>query len=211
MKKLTTAAVVTMALASATSVSAAASHQSTGVSWHPQQAPEQSGPVAGADATLVRHDHGVRFRLTTAGLTSGNVYTLWLVVVNDPDECAASPCTGGDVLQNPATRSQVTYAAGHVVGGAGTGTFAGHAKVGPLDGWLADRALEDARTAEIHLVLNDHGPAIPGAVADMLSTYRGGCSDDSPFPGIFPPTALEDGEPGPNTCRLAQSAIFTAP
>ena len=43
----------------------------------------------------------------------------------------------------------------------------------------------------------------------MLATYRGGCSDDSPFPGIFPQTALDDGLVGPNTCRLTMSAIFS--
>ena len=61
--------------------------------------------------------------------------------------------------------------------------------------------------AEIHLVVNDHGPAIPGMVDEMLHTYRGGCTDDS-LPPPFPATAKSDGAPGPNTCRLYQSATF---
>jgi hypothetical protein len=44
----------------------------------------------------------------------------------------------------------------------------------------------------------------------MIHTYRGGCSDDSPFPSLFPAIAIADGDVGPNTCRLFQSAIFTA-
>ncbi len=187
---------------------ARANHQSTGVAWHAQQAPMHVGAVADATATLVRNDNGVRYQLHTTGLTPGNVYTLWLVVVNEPGACAVSPCAGSDVILNAATRSQVSYAGGHVVGGS-EGTFAGHVRVGPIDGWLPERALDDAESAEIHLVVNDHGPAIAGAVSDMLSTYRGGCADESPFPGIFPPSAIADGEPGPNICRLFQSAIFT--
>jgi hypothetical protein len=45
----------------------------------------------------------------------------------------------------------------------------------------------------------------------MIHTYRGGCADSSPFPPIFPATALADGESGPNICRLYQAATFLAP
>jgi hypothetical protein len=51
---------------------------------------------------------------------------------------------------------------------------------------------------------------LPEYMPGMIQTYRGGCSDASPFPAIFPPTALADGAPGPNTCRLSQVAIFQA-
>lgn len=211
MKKLIIGAMMALAITSASTVNAGAEHQNAGVNWHPQRAAlGNTGAVADAEATLVRNSNGATYRLRTSGLTPGNVYTLWLVVVNEPGGCAGSPCTAGDILLNSATRSQVTYAAGHVVGGE-TATFAGHVRVGPLAGWLDGRALEDAATAEIHLIVNDHGPAIPGMVSDMLSSYRGGCSDTSPFPGIFPPSALADGISGPNTCRLTQSAVFLPP
>lgn len=190
---------------------ASAEQQTTGVNWHPQQAPAQSGEVAGATAKLVRRDNGVTYRITTNSLTPGNAYTLWLVVVNNPQACESSPCTGGDVLLNAATDAQVLYGTGNVVGGSGQATFAGSLNEGDLPGWLADRTFDDAQTAEIHLVLNDHGPKLAEFMPGMIKTYRGGCSDSSPFPGIFPPSALADGEAGPNTCRLAQSAIFTTP
>jgi hypothetical protein len=208
LRRLAVAVASTLVLGAGAPAQARANHQSTGVAWHAQQAPAHAGAVADATATLMRNDNGVRYQLHTTGLTPGNVYTLWLVVVNEAGECAGSPCTGPDVILNAATRSQVSYAGGHVVGGS-SGTFAGHVQVGPIDGWLPDRTLEDASSAEIHLVVNDHGPAIPGLVSDMLSTYRGGCSDASPFPGIFPPSAIADGQTGPNICRLFQSAIFS--
>lgn len=205
---ITSAAFALTALAITSTAHARTAHQTADVGWHPQQAAWHAGTVDGATATLVRNDDGIRYQLRTRDLTPGNAYTLWLVVVNEPGECASTPCTGGDVLLNDATDAQVTYAAGSVAGGSGRGTFAGHVPVGALDGWLDGRSLDDAHAAEIHLVVNDHGPAIPSQLSDMIHSYRGGCSDDSPFPGIFPASALADGVPGPNVCRLYQSAIF---
>ena len=169
-----------------------------------------TGTVAGATAKLVRRDNGLAFQVHTRGLIPGNAYTLWLVVINNPDACATQVpfCSPVDVLQTPPTDSQVLWAAGTVAGGSGQATFAGSAKVGPLDGWLADRALTNPAGAEVRLIVNDHGPKIPALMPDMIKTYRGGCADTSPFPPVFPDTALADGIPGPNECRLFQAAVF---
>jgi hypothetical protein len=193
-------------------MSVGAYHQSTMTNWHAQQLGfGRSGAVAGASATLVRNATGISFRLTTNSLTPGNAYTLWLVVVNNPEACAATPCTASDLILNDAADAQVLFAAGHVAGGSGQETFAGSVKEGPLSGWLADGSLQNSLGAEIHLVINDHGPMIPEFMPGMIHTYRGGCADSSPFPAVFPATALADGEVGPNTCRLYQAAVFLAP
>lgn len=211
---LAATALVTTLFATAAGAESA-SHQTVGVSWHAQQAAVgKTGTVDGASATLVRRDNGVSYRINTTSLTPGNAYTLWLVVINNPAACTApGPCTGPEIIQNVNgdTDSQVFYGKGHVVGGSGKATFAGSISEGPLAGWLPDRSFDDARTAEIHLVLNDHGPALAEFMPGMIKTYRGGCSDASPFPGIFPPTAIGDGEVGPNLCRLAQAAVFETP
>jgi hypothetical protein len=188
-------------------------HHAAGVvNWHAQQMGlGRSGPVAGASAALVRNANGISFRLMANSLTPGNAYTLWLVVINNPGACSATPCAAGDFLLNDAPDAQVRFAAGHVAGASGKGTFAGSVKEGPLSGWLADGALLNSMGAEVHLVINDHGPMIPEFMPGMIQTYRGGCSDSSPFPGVFPATALADGEVGPNTCRLHQAAVFLAP
>lgn len=193
-------------------LSVGAYHQSAVVNWHPQQAGTgRIGPVAGAEASLVRNANGISFRLSTNSLTPGNAYTLWLVVVNNPSACNATPCAAPELFSNLATDAQVRFAAGHVAGGSGNGTFAGSVKEGPLSGWLADGSLESSMGAEVHLVINDHGPMLPEFMPGMIHTYRGGCSNSSPFPPFFPATALADGEVGPNTCRLYQAAIFPAP
>jgi hypothetical protein len=194
----------------APAAAAAAERQTAGVSWHAQQAGlGKSGAVAGASAQVVRNDNGIAYKLSTTGLEEGNAYTLWLVVINNPSACAATPCSAPDIINNAAADAQVGFAAGHVAGASGNGTFSGHVSEGPLSGWLANRSLDDARGAEVHLVINDHGPAIAEYMPGMIRTYRGGCSDSSPFPAVFPPTALADGEPGPNICRLFQAAVFT--
>ena len=41
----------------------------------------------------------------------------------------------------------------------------------------------------------------------MLASYRGGCTDES-LSKRAPQSAIADGEPGPNTCKLVQFAIF---
>lgn len=187
----------------------AAAVETTSVSWHAQQAAKgHTGQVDGAQARLVRNETGISYSISPRELTPGRAYTLWLVVINNPAACASSPCSAGDILLNPDTRSQVRYAAGIVAGSAGHGTLAGSVREGPLSGWLADRTLEDAMTAEVHLVVNDHGPKLATHMPDMIQTYRGGCADTSPFPPPFPATALADGEPGPNECRLFQAAVF---
>ncbi len=195
----------------------AAHHQTAAVNWHAQQqliafgGNGKSGPVDGAWARLVRNQNGIAYQIHAHELHAGNAYSLWLVVVNNPDACAATPCSAVDILTNPATDSQVrSGGTGTVAGAAGKGTLAGAAKVGPLSGWLEGRSLADPYSAEVHLVINDHGPMLPAFMPGMIKTYRAGCSDGSPFPPVFPPSALADGAAGPNTCLLYQVAVFPA-
>jgi hypothetical protein len=190
-------------------VSGAAGRQASAIMWHAQTG--LSGPVgSGARAAIVRRDGGLSFRFTTTNLRPNHAYTLWFVVLNNPDACTASPCSAPDILLNPGTLAQVTYGAGHVSGAAGRGTFAGSFRAGDLPGWLPDASLSNPLGAEIQLVLNDHGPVLSDYLPEMIHTYRAGCTDAS-LPPIFPPSAVADGTPGPNACQLYQAAVFAAP
>ncbi len=154
---------------------------------------------------------GASVTLRTSQLKPGHAYTLWWAIINNPEACAShpDPCTPHDVLFNTQiVQAQVTYAAGHVVGESGRATFSAHLPAGDIDdGWFPDQGFTDPLGAEIHLVVNDHGPKLDEHMPDMIRTYRGGCTDES-LPPVFPATAFADGEPGPNTCRLAQTATF---
>jgi hypothetical protein len=179
--------------------------QQSTVNWHPQSG---SGPVDGAWAQLVRNDSGATFNFHAQELKPGHVYTIWFIIVNDPSACDTTPCTGADfILNSEAVQSDVVYGAGHVVGDSGQSTFSGHIAAGELANSWYGHGFTNPRGAEIFLTLNDHGPMIPELVNDMLSTYRGGCTDES-LPEIFPDTAFADGIPGPNTCRLYQGTAF---
>jgi len=195
-----------LGLAAAGGAAGRAEHQAAPVMWHPQTG--LSGSVgSAAEATLVRRPDGVSFGLRTEQLRPGHAYTVWFVVINNPSACAATPCSGPDIVLNPETDSQVTYGAGHISGGSGKGGFAGAFQAGPIEGWLADGGLWDPMTAEIQLVLNDHGPKLPAYLPEMTHTYRAGCTDAS-IPAIFPDSARADGTPGPNACQLYQVAVF---
>lgn len=168
-------------------------------------APKQ---IADAGAWLQVTAAGAAMMLDTAELTPGHVITAWWVVINAPDQCGSTPCSPEDVIGGHATtKAEIAYADGVVVGDDGRARFRSFLSAGPVeDGWFG-HGFTDTDTAEIHLVLNDHGPVVPELLASMLTSYRGGCTDES-LPPPFPDTAKADGAPGPNACALVQDAIF---
>lgn len=165
-----------------------------GVNTHPSQGDVEK--IEGAEATLLTFDEGAFASVSTRNLTPGNAYTLWFVVVNDPQACETSPCTASDVLAHSSkTNSDVGYAAGLVAAPDGTGHFGVHQPLGPIPRAWFGNGYTNAQGAEILLLVNDHGPLIEGREHSMLATFRGGCSDES-LPAAFPETAKTDGEPG---------------
>jgi hypothetical protein len=177
------------------------------VETHPS--PGEVRIVEGTKATLVTTQGAAFASVATRELTPGNAYTLWWVVINEPTACETSPCKPPDVLQrSDITRADVGYADGLIAGDDGSGRFASHLPVGPLSqGWFG-HGFDNPQGAEIHLVINDHGPLLPEMAESMLGSARGGCVDQS-FPADFPEAAFADGTPGPNTCRFVQAVIIT--
>lgn len=105
------------------------------------------------------------------------------------------------------TDTDVGYAAGLIAGPDGTGRFVFHQPLGAIPQAWFGIGYTNAQGAEIHLVVNDHGPLVEGMEHSMTGSYRGGCTDES-LPAAFPETAKANGKPGPNTCRLLQTAVF---
>lgn len=183
-------------------------HQYAGlVVTHP--ATGAMAPVEGATAHIVRSAEGVTVQMHTMNLEPGNVYTAWWVLANNPDVCEASPCSGADFVGKAAeAQTEVAYADGVIVGESGEAHFAAYLPVGEVtdDPWFGN-GFTNPTGAEIHLVINSHGPLIPERAGEMLNTYRAGCTDES-LPAPFPDTAKADGEAGPNACALVQAAVF---
>jgi hypothetical protein len=179
------------------------------------EAPVMSHPALGemvtienAAALLLTDDDGASISMRTALLTPGHVYTAWWLIVNNPEACAARPCTPTDVLNNTeAVKADVGYADGLVADENGRGNFAAYLPVGELTDYWFGNGLTNPRGAEIHIVIHDHGPVIPELAANMLMTYRGGCTDGS-LPPTFPDFTKEFGKAGGNTCKMVQVVQF---
>jgi hypothetical protein len=133
-------------------------------------------------ATLLRNNNKISMTFHAENLTPGNAYTIWWVIWNKPENCAVPyACDLGDFGITQLVEVDALFAAGHVVGNSGVGNFAASRNEGDISGstnYLFNEPafpLEDARTAEVHLLLKDHGPAIPGQVNDQISSFLGGC------------------------------------
>jgi hypothetical protein len=182
-----------------------AEHTTAVVATHPSQGPVTV--VNGATARLTANDAGITVTVRTNGLDLKHAHTLWVIIINRPDLCLTSPCTPNDVLtRTDIVEANVVYGGGRVVR-SDTSTFMAHLPVGEIEGGWYDHPLIDPRGAQVHLVINDHGPIIPGLTLEMTRTYRAGCTDAS-IPPLFPDTARADGTPGPNACRLVQTVLF---
>lgn len=186
--------------------SAAAGMMEKSVFTHPSQGDVVE--VENTKASLISGQDGVHISLHTKDLIPGNVYTYWLVAFNEPGKCEADVCTGKDALIRTETvESDAGYVGGSIVGDDGSLRMTAYQPVGELRGSFFGRGILETSDLELHLILQDHGPAIDGRELEMLTTYRGGCSDDS-IPPPFPETARVQGDPGPNQCRMVQVAIF---
>ena len=183
-------------------------HTQSAVMTHPLRG--DVTPVEGAEAHLVRSAAGITVVFATRDLIPGNVYTAWLVFIDDPAACAASPCTVPEVNGTPdLVRSNITFGDSLIAPEDGTGTFVAHLEPGEIQsGWFGN-AFTNPMGAEVHVGLHNHGPVITSLRDEMLTSYRAGCTDASlPSP---PATAIANGTPGPNTCQMWQFTIFEAP
>jgi hypothetical protein len=160
-------------------------------------------PVAGAFAQLDRSADGVTSKIRTR-VAAGHAATVWYVIFNDPAECSDGECGEDDLFiaegvlnedQIEAARISVVWGnSGGVANPAGRisldgGLAVGEVPSGPgqvLIGTAADGALvpvgvvtglEDA-SAEIHLVVQDHGAAQsdPDLLAQQTSSFEGACN-----------------------------------
>ena len=130
--------------------------------------------VSGATSTLTRNDHGVSFTLQTSGLPAGHAVTVWWVVFNHPENCANGP--GGLTCGEPdlgvaSVQASVLYATGHVIAGNGKASFGASLRIGDTDGALFGPGLLAPRTAHVHLIVHDHGPAEQGQTAQQLHSF----------------------------------------
>lgn len=161
----------------------------------------KEGIAKSASVEIETCARGLSAEVTTAGLPAGPVVTLWWVVLQNPAECDPSPCMPKDGIGRwDAVDNVVTHGAEGVVAQDGKLKLSNCLPSGSVDqNWFGTTIIKPD-SAEVHIVLNDHGPPIPGMAAGMLSSHRAGGKYER-LPPIFPDTAKADGMPGPNGCR----------
>ena len=139
----------------------------------------------GGTASIVRTPAGVAVNVKLKDLTPGNALTVWFVHWDDLTQCAESGCTGSDLGDpgNGAIWSQI----GGVVGRNGQFNQGSFVKVGEDTGGPFPLPLADPLAAEIHLVVQDHGPATGDPA--QTSEFMGACNEvcDDPQAAVFKP------------------------
>ena len=198
-----------------TAVAGADSHEPTpsDVNWW-------WGDPAGS-STILRKDSGITATIHTSlsnsqGSYNGYAMTLWLVVFNEPGNCATSPCGEPDLFVQ-AVKPDVLYGGGHVIGGSENVNFGARLNAGDNSASIADLfgmptddgepyGLIDPHKAEVHYVLRSHGPNQSRLVNDMIQTYGGGCIYDAPY-GYLPPMNAGELVFGTGDCQDFQFAI----
>ncbi len=138
---------------------------------------------------LVRTADGVFGTIHGSGLIPGTVVTAWFVVFNNPGNCAALICSAAD-LSNPDVQGSLLHLSGKIVGPDGVETFGAFRAVGDTTRLQLGPGLLAPFTAQIHMALRTHGPAIvndPDTLKQQLTTFNGGCP--------------------PNNCATVQSSI----
>ena len=152
-------------------------------------------------ARLTRFDNGVTLALSSDDLNPGNVYTVWWVIFNAPENCSDGVCNADDLLMFEdgvvprdeagnrlmnmdgiaAANISILHAAGGFAVDDTLNTSASLG-LGDVPGIVAGPGLLDAQTAEIHIVIRTHGAANEEAFADQLSTFGGGCEPMDALP-----------------------------
>lgn len=157
--------------------------------------------VAGASASLTRSDEGIDFTLRSSGLATGHVMTLRGEIFNKPSKCKSGSGTmrcGPDDLSDPDVGGSVVFLAANFLRGTDQVALNGRLMTGDASKAITGGGLTEPRTAEIQLILMDHGPALRDVFGQMLTTIGTGCKN--PPPG--------SGPAGPNDCIDLQYAVY---
>lgn len=164
---------------------------------------EDASVVKDGAAVLTRLKNGVAMRLSTVDLNPKDAVTVWWVVFDEPTMCSDNECGENDIFNldsdgkfilnddgSPpvngagveAAQITVLRADGHVIDESGTAQYSSRLPIGDVSEALFGGGLQNPLSAEIHLVVRTHGPAIPGKVDSMLYGVNGGCEGAFPNP-----------------------------
>jgi hypothetical protein len=141
---------------------------------------------------------GVRYTFDTRELVPGHAYTLWLVVFNRPENCSHGAgdgvrCGPGDLPPYGGDDSaQTSFLLGDgQVAAAGPAMFRGTRATGSTEGALWGPGIVNPTSAEIHLLLRDHGVSTRASAFAMTHSFDA-CNPDCVFVQFSPHVQGDD-------------------
>lgn len=87
------------------------------------------------------------------------VFTLWLIVFNDPESCTNDQCDADDIAADASARGGVYQVDGRVADG-GSMSFVGNVRLGQQP--EVGSPLDNPMGADVHLAIAPHGRALSG-------------------------------------------------
>ena len=142
-------------------------------------------------STLYRTSEGVGINIYATDLPANTPLTVWIVVFNNPNHCAAFPkgvCGFGD-LGNPMVNATIFWATGNYTDPGGNGYFQAYVTKGVNDRiQLVPGELVNPAKAEIHFIYRAH-PIVFGEEWASINTPGGAC-----------PGGVENENPAPDQC-----------
>jgi hypothetical protein len=161
-------------------------------------------------STLVRREDGISMNFETTGLIPGHVYNIIWVIHNNPENCFDDPCSVTDLYFNESSLP-VGYIALGKVASSSSENFSASLKVNDtsketIASGMTSYGIREPLTADIHIALRSHGPAIQGQTQLQSTTYMGGCTTEFTLSGNNLEVPDEEGE-----CATLQVSIHQAP
>jgi hypothetical protein len=136
---------------------------------------------------ILRTDRRITFTIRAIGLQRSTVYSIWAFAFNNPDACAASPCSTED-LGNPDTHPSLFRVAAGLSDQSGNATFGGEIARNNQGGrTIFGAGLTIPRNAELHFVWRNHGQPIAGQVQVQMREYLGAAPPTSAAASTRPP------------------------
>ncbi len=151
--------------------------------------------IEGAFSELTRFDNGVTVTLNTSALVPGEVYTLWWVIFNAPENCSEGACNmddifiideNGEIARDEvgnralnfdalgASNISIQHASG-TYSTDGTASMSASLGLGEVPGIVLGPGLLDGYSSEVHLVVRTHGEKLDEFFNAQIATFGGGC------------------------------------
>jgi len=130
--------------------------------------------------TLTRTKQSIHANLALSGLDLGAAYTVWWIIWNKPEKCAALPCGLGDLGVDG---NAVIYATGFVTAESGAANVTADLVAGKLPKGMFVHPFFPGQLkrgngfgVEAHMLVQSHGSIWPGMVDVQISEDGGACN-----------------------------------